>query len=254
MQRDRNFFQIFLSTDSDHSKALTPLIEEASEVSRGHLQGFHYRRWDMDGLRSVIATYFGDEVLTAFDSLRPLAYKADLGRYCLLYQYGGWYADISLRIVSSALASYGSDSGLCFFRDYGEGMPSPQASCFDCQNSLIFASAGHPALAACIRKILKNVRERYYGLSSTAPTGPSLFGSVLSGYDLTDARQVGFFMPLTQAFSNRNLAYVSESGEILAWHKTSWHPGRPSGGDMASLGLRGTNNYNQLWRAREVYV
>ena len=98
------------------------------------------------------------------------------------------------------------------------------------------------------------MRERYYGSSSTAPTGPSLFGSVLSAYDLTDARQVGFFMPLTQAFSNRNLAYVSESGEILAWHKTSWHPGRPSGGDMTSLGLRGTNNYNQLWRAREVYV
>ena len=253
MERNRNFFQIFLSTDSDPPKVLPSLIEEASEVSRGHLQGFQYRRWDMDGLRSVITTCFGDEVLTAFDSLRPLAYKADLGRYCLLYQYGGWYADISLKIVSSTLACFSSDSGLCFFRDYGEGMPSPQASCFDCQNSLIFASAGHPVLAACIRKILENVRERYYGLSSTAPTGPSLFGSILAGHDFTDTTQVGFFMPLTQGFSKRNLAYVSDSGEILAWHKTSWHPGQPSGGDMTALGLRGTNNYNRLWRAREVY-
>lgn len=254
MDRDRNFFQIFLSTDAAASRALPPLIEAASAESRAHLRDFHYRRWDMTSLRGFLSACFANEVLAAFDALLPLAYKADLGRYCLLYKYGGWYSDISLKIVSPDLASITSDSGLCFFRDYGEGLPSPHGSSFDCQNSLIYAHAGHPVMARCIQRIIHNVRHKYYGISSTAPTGPSLFGNVLAENQLINAKQVGFFLPLTQGFLNRNLAYVSDTGQILAWHKTTWHPSRARGGDLSSLGLSGTNNYNQLWREGRIYA
>ena len=254
MERDRNFFQIFLSTDGAASSALPPLIEAASAESRAHLRDFHYRRWDMTSLRDFLMACFAKEVLAAFDALMPLAYKADLGRYCLLYHYGGWYSDISLKIVSADLGLIARDVGLCFFRDYGEGMPSPHGSSFDCQNSLIYAQAGHPVMARCIQKIIHNVQHQFYGLSSTAPTGPSLFGSVLAESQLASAKQVGFFLPLTQGFSNRNLAYVSDSGQILAWHKTTWHPSQARGGDLSSLGLSGTNNYNHLWRERRVYA
>ena len=132
-------------------------------------------------------------------------------------------------------------------------MPSPHGSSFDCQNSLIYAQAGHPVMARCIQRIIHNVQHQFYGLSSTSPTGPSLFGGVLAESQLASARQIGFFLPLTQGFFNRNLAYVSDTGLILAWHKTSWHPSRPRGGDLSSLGLSGTNNYNQLWRERRIY-
>ena len=254
MERDRNFFQIFLSTDGAAPTALPPLIEAASAESRAHLRDFHYRRWDMTSLRDFLTACFAKEVLAAFDALMPLAYKADLGRYCLLYHYGGWYSDISLKIVSADLAPLARDVGLCFFRDYGEGMPSPHGSSFDCQNSLIYAQAGHPVMARCIQKIIHNVQHQFYGMSSTAPTGPSLFGSVLAESQLTNAKQVGFFLPLTQGFLNRNLAYVSDTGQILAWHKTTWHPSRARGGDLSSLGLSATNNYNQLWRERRIYA
>ena len=254
MQRDRNFFQIFLSTDGAGRTALPPLIEAASAESRAHLRDFHYRRWDMTSLRDFLSACFAKEVLAAFDALMPLAYKADLGRYCLLYHYGGWYSDISLKIVSADRASIVRDLGLGFFKDYGEGIPSPHGSSFDCQNSLIYAQAGHPVMARCIQKIIHNVQHQFYGLSSTSPTGPSLFGSVLAESQLAGARQIGFFLPLTQGFLNRNLAYISDTGLILAWHKTSWHPSRPGGGDLASMGLSGTSNYNQLWRERRIYT
>ena len=253
MQRDRNFFQIFLSTDRVIPSVLPPLIEAASTESRTHLRDFHYRRWDMTSLRDFLSACYANEVVSAFDALMPLAYKADLGRYCLLYQYGGWYSDISLKIVSPDLASFSTGSGLSFFRDYGEGLPSPHGSSFDCQNSLMYAPAGHHVMARCIQKIIHNVQNQYYGLSSTAPTGPSLFGSVLAESQLSNAKQIGFFLPLTQGLLNRNLAYVSDTGQILAWHKTSWHPSRAKGGDLSSMGLSGTNNYNQLWRERRVY-
>ena len=87
MERDRNFFQIFLSTDAAASRALPPLIEAASAESRAHLCDFHYRRWDITSLRDFLSACFAKEVLVAFDAMVPLAYKADLGRYCLLHHY-----------------------------------------------------------------------------------------------------------------------------------------------------------------------
>jgi hypothetical protein len=42
-------------------------------------------------------TQFPPEVLAAFQSLKPGAYKADLWRLCILYQFGGIYMDIKLR-------------------------------------------------------------------------------------------------------------------------------------------------------------
>ena len=53
--------------------------------------------------------------------------------------------------------------------------------------------------------------------------------------------------------SQRNLAYVMPRGNIVAFHKTTWHPSSPRGGNFSAFGLQGTNNYNRLWESREVY-
>ena len=175
-----------------------------------------------------------------------------MGRFCLLYALGGWYADISLKIVSPILSQV-PIQGLCFFRDYGSGIPSPMANTFDVMNSLICAKSGHPALKLCIDQIVNNVQNKYYGYTSVSPTGPRLFGRILARFDLGAVRQIGHFMPLTSGFRQRNLAYVSNTGIIYAWHKTSWHPEQPAGGDLSSVGLKGTNNYNQMWKDRQIY-
>jgi len=46
-------------------------------------------------LRMFIKDHFDQPVLDAYDELVPLAYKADLGRYCILYAEGGIYSDIA---------------------------------------------------------------------------------------------------------------------------------------------------------------
>jgi len=252
MQLNNNFFQIILSTDQRQERELPALLEDASQVSQHNLSSFVYKRWDNLLLRDFIATSFPNDVLKAYDTLKPLSYKADLGRFCLLFIYGGWYADISLKITSPFLSELNC-SGLGFFRDYGPGMPSPMPNTFDVMTALIFAEAGHPALKKCIDQIVHNVRNRYYGFTSVSPTGPRLFGRVLAAFDLGAVRQIGHFMPLTPGFNQRNLAYVLNNGMICGWHKSAWHPERPGGGDLASVGLRGTNNYNQIWRKRKVY-
>ena len=252
MQTNKNFFQIVLSTDQEQDDSLPDLLEEASLVSRSSLPSFLYYRWNNQSLRDFIAESFSVDVLEAYDALKPLAYKADLGRYCLLYAFGGWYADISLKLESHLLSDLDC-RGLGFFRDYGAGIPSPMANTFDVMNALIYAEAGHPALKRCIDQIVLHVSNRYYGFTSVSPTGPRLFGRVLASFDLGAVRQIGHFMPLTPGFNRRNLAYVSNAGIIYGWHKSSWHPNRPGGGDLSSVGLKGTNNYNEMWRSRQVY-
>ena len=252
METNKNFFQIILSTNVDQDLDLPPLLEDASLCSQSCLPDFSYKRWNNHSLREFISTSFSKDVVDAYDSLIPLSYKADLGRYCLLYQFGGWYADISLKIISKAISGVAVE-GLSFFRDYGSGIPSPMVNTFDVMTALLCSEAKHPALEQCINQIVRNVKAKYYGFSSVSPTGPRLLGRVLAAYDLGMARQIGHFMPLTQGFKQRNLAYVANSGEIFAWHKTTWHPSHPGGGNLAAVGLEGTNNYNELWRAREVY-
>lgn len=252
MQANKNFFQIILSANQEQDDSLPDLLEEVSQISQGCLSGFSYKRWNNQSLRDFISTNFSGDVLDAYDLLKPLAYKADLGRLCLLHEFGGWYADISLKIISPLLSQV-PVQGLGFFRDYGAGIPSPMANTFDVMNSLFCAEAGHPALKRCIDQIVVNVNRKYYGFTSVSPTGPRLLGRVLAGFDLGAVRQIGHFMPLTQGFKQRNLAYVSNSGVIYAWHKNAWHPERPAGGDLASVGLKDTNNYNEMWRNRKAY-
>ena len=252
MKKNKNFFQIVLSTDQEQPDQLPESLEEASRLSQNYFHPFLYKRWNNNSLKDFISEYFPPDVVSAYDALRPLAYKADLGRFCLMHAFGGWYADISLKIAAPLLSEL-ECKGLGFFRDYGPGIPSPMANAFDVVNGLFYADAGHPALKRCIDQIVCHVSNRYYGFTSVSPTGPRLFGRVLAGFDLGLVRQIGYFMPLTPGLRQRNLAYVLNDGTICGWHKSSWHPEHPGGGDLASVGLKGTNNYNEIWRNRQVY-
>ena len=243
-----------LSTDLHQDPQLPSRLEEASRISQQSLSGFDYTRWNNESLREFIAASFPVEVVNAYDQLQPLAYRADLGRLCLLYAFGGWYADLGLKLISPALREI-PIKGLGFFRDLslGLGFPSPIGKTFDVCNGLIVSQAGHPALMRCIELIVRNVKSKYYGINPLAPTGPHLFGEVLSSFDIPIVRQIGFYMPLIQAFVNKNRACVLESGEICAWAKDAWYSKEVGGGDIAALGLSGANNYNDFWRERKVY-
>ena len=55
---------------------------------------FTHYLYDDNMSREFIKNNFNDDVLYAYDKLKPGAYKADLWRYCVLYIYGGIYLDI----------------------------------------------------------------------------------------------------------------------------------------------------------------
>ena len=61
---------------------------------------FEYFLFDDKMCRKFIQEHFDEDVVFAFDKLKPGAYKADLWRYCVLYIHGGIYLDIKMGCVN----------------------------------------------------------------------------------------------------------------------------------------------------------
>jgi mannosyltransferase OCH1-like enzyme len=62
---------------------------------------FQYFFYTNEMCYSFIKTHFDEQVLKAYDKLPLAVMKADLWRYCILYHYGGIYADMDTICLGS---------------------------------------------------------------------------------------------------------------------------------------------------------
>jgi len=237
-------FQIFISdTNADPPELLAPAMASVQQC----FGAYRYVRHNGESLRAFIAQHFDPEVLAAYDKLRPYAYKADLGRYCLLHQHGGWYADISI-LMRQPVGPIGTGVELVYFADLGDGVV-PGRSLFDVSNSLLYAIPRHPVLQRAIDTVVRHCREEYYGTSIYCPTGPSVLGAAIAAEPRSPRHVSGHLLPLTPNHPRRNLSFVLPDGQILALFKKGWM----APGEVLFGRREGTNNYADLWVARQVY-
>jgi mannosyltransferase OCH1-like enzyme len=84
-----------------HTKKQIPIkMYNAIQSIRLNNPEFKYYLFDDNDSREFIKKNFKSEVLYAYDSLIPGAYKADLWRYCVLYIAGGIYIDIKYKMIN----------------------------------------------------------------------------------------------------------------------------------------------------------
>ena len=231
---------VYLSSDG---QSMGERLEENVAAARHCFPGCRQVVYRFEDCRDFLRDAFPSEVLNAFDSLIPFAYKADLVRYCLLYVFGGWYIDVGLRCVGREIVMPAHVDFLAF-RDRH---PSTKSS-YACANGAIFGKKGHPAFVKAIELVVQNVNRRYRGVSPLCPTGPNLWGRAIAMTELSPSSLFGDFVELTPAMPFKNKAMLMPDGSLLAHNKVA------EGGDLASLGALGTNNYAKLWYAGEVYA
>ena len=77
-------------------------LVDATESVREWYEDTDYKLYDNEEVEKFLDTHFDPEIRAAYDSLNPLAYKADLARYCILYKNGGWYLDVGLTAIGRA--------------------------------------------------------------------------------------------------------------------------------------------------------
>ena len=130
---------------------------------------FDYYFYDDNDCLQFITDNFNEDVVNAYNSLIPGAYKADLWRYCILYKNGGVYMDIKFKI-QTPLVKYIQKHPIAFVAD---------TSYDHIYNAILIAPPGLDIFKIAIQKIVFNYMNDYYGNSDLDPTGPGLLGSII---------------------------------------------------------------------------
>ena len=156
------------------SKELPPVLETAVQNIKEMNPGFKHELYDDHDCRVFIKKFFPAQILYAYDTLVPGAYKADLWRYCILYLRGGIYVDIKYSPVGTfSFIDILHSEHLC--KDRGEYFKNKHGV----YNAVMIMKAGNPILKECIHRVFENCYTKYYGNGSLYPTGPGLMGEVM---------------------------------------------------------------------------
>lgn len=162
----RKIFQIW---DDSPFASFPPIIQKSISTYRTLNPHYQHFSFGHHSAAQYIANHESPRVLHAYHLLRPLAYKADLWRYIVLYHQGGVYADaksIALAPLDVWLPIHG---GLLVNDIRGAGI----------LNALMAMPPRDPLMRLAIDQIVTNVEARFYGNSPLDITGPRLLASCL---------------------------------------------------------------------------
>lgn len=159
-----------------HTKTLPENMQKGVDTLKSDNPEFEHHLFDDSACREFIVSHFSKEVVAAYDSLIPEAFKADLWRYCVLYKMGGVYLDIKYYTVAPFKLVELTDKEY-LMRD----VPTSGGGVY---NALLVCKAGNAVLKQCIDAVVKNTEEKYYGESVFDITGPLLMKRFVSDSEL----------------------------------------------------------------------
>jgi len=213
-----------------YTKDLPQHMRDRVELLKSQNPKFNHHLYDDNDCRDFIKNHFKPDVLMAYDSLIPGAYKADLWRLCVLFINGGIYMDIKLICVNGFKLIELTENNH-FVKD------RPINSIF---NSLMVSQKGNIFLFKAIRQIVKNVQNKYYGNTPLCPTGPQLLGNLIINnklnvnVDMTHYKNGGYII-----YKNRfviSTEYPEYNNERTNLYNSI-----------------NTQRYDKLWENRNIY-
>lgn len=153
---------------------------------------FDYYLFSDADCRAFIQANYDEDVLSAFDSLRPGAYKSDLWRYCILYKLGGVYFDIKI-VPLVPLTHLLKDNSTVFVKDFtlnhikNENSSKTMSNMRDCVwNGLMISPPNNAVFKHCIDEIVESCKERLYRGNPLDITGPCLLGRMMKKHNGAD--------------------------------------------------------------------
>lgn len=234
-----DLFQILITDDGQIN--LSDEIRLNAESVKYYHQDLKYHLLNAEAIRQFIGSNFSADVLEAFDGFRPYAYKADLAKCCLLFAHGGLYVDLGCRFIRRY--DVPKHKSLGFFRDQGIGSGAP----WSVSNAIIHAKPRREELRLAIELIVSNFKNRMYGTNAIAITGPICFGQAIALANKPEDCFAGELRPLTPEFADKNYCFVTPDGRLQAVRTKANIAG------LEHMGIKGTNNYFDLWLRHQVY-
>lgn len=151
-------------------------------------RGYTTRVFSPVGARDYVAEHC-PQLLPAYNTFGPLAYKSDTFRACALYTEGGIYADDDLCIARSyfGIVEASKRGGAILIDDFNTDIMGGFlyltwrfAQDYDVWNGLMaFRRPGHPLLLCVMEAIARNAAERNTRLGPLFVSGPGVFGNCM---------------------------------------------------------------------------
>ncbi len=155
-----------------HNKQLPEFLNNSINKTLTNNPYLEYEIFDEQLAKDFLKLNFPKEVLHAYNTLKPCAYKSDLFRYCLLYIYGGIYIDLKL-ILNPIDKSFFLNNDYHFAKDRrrnGCNWKILQTT------FLYFKHPKNPRFKKVIDRIITNVKNRDKTCHDLYITGPMLMG------------------------------------------------------------------------------
>ena len=211
-----------------HTSELPPKMNNTINKIKNDNLDFNIYIFNNNNCRNMIEKYFTDDVLTAYDSLNSDAFKADLWRYCALYLYGGIYQDIKFEPINNFKYIHLIDNEY-FAKDIKESNGGVL-------NGILICKKNNKILEKAIKKIITNVKNKYYGTSPLEPTGPLLLKNFFSEYEIDNLK-------LRLTGKGNDIKIVFNDIEILKMYD----------GYRNEQKEYGTKHYNDVWEQKKMY-
>lgn len=239
----KTIFQIYISDTNTIPDQIMNCMKTINHYKCNH----DHKILTGDITRNFIESNYSADILLAYDSVLPYAYKADIARLCILYKFGGWYFDSTLTLKDD-LPVIDSNIDAIVFKD----APNPYCGPFNIANGLIYCVQESKFIKHALDVVVNRVNSRYYGNSSLDPTGPGAFGYALATHGTDETIIAGWYHALTPHHQQKNNAFILPDGRILAYGKAT--AGTSKGLGLSAYGTIGTNSYEEMYRERKIYV
>ena len=228
--------------NSWHSHNVPPKMKENIYSLIELNPDFDYYLYSDEESEEYIRYNFSTDVLDAFNTLKPGAYKSDLWRYCILYKKGGVYIDIKYSTLEP-LSSIVARTPEVYVRDYDNAATDPNTRCF--YNGVMVSPPNNLLFKACIDEISNNCKLKLYRMNVLDVTGPCLFGRKLKEYNMF-MWQHGPFTYGREEVSGRIVDYILYKDQRIMQSYLEYREEQKS--------AQKTEHYGKMWFDKNIFA
>ena len=138
------------------SKPLSDMFQENSKAWREHAQkaGADYHLWNADELDTLARQLLPSEGLEIYKDVRFPIMRVDMGRFLILYVYGGLYSDLDVQPNRDLYRQCAFAVGRVRRREPVQG--------WDLEMEMVSGAAGNPIFLEIVKHQLKEIASRSY--------------------------------------------------------------------------------------------
>ena len=201
----RNIFQTW------KTKNFSPEFKSLSQSWIDNNPNYSYFLFDDIDCNNFIKKNFDIKIYNAYCRIIPGAFKADLWRYCILYIYGGVYADMDTICMNSIDSFLNEDIEFMTPIDLNN---YPIIGNHNLFNAFIASVPKHPILLDCINRIVYNIENNIIPFSNLDFAGPGILGRSTNIY--LNFQETNSFIGKEGIHNNIFLLHFQENTEYVS--------------------------------------